>query len=447
MQVTEKHFNQILKELIDENPIACRAVLSIFDVVFTEDVETLAVTLSDNPRLMVNLSFLNRNAQTETDIKAVLLHEFLHILLNHTEQYKRMDALTNIALDSVINAIIHRSLGPGYSDFMSRYYADVKGVAVILRPMERADISKSLRSHKHKMAIQRLWQDIYDGKLVVDDILELTRTLKEVIPFKSIFQILKGKSLIGGHDKWKGKTLSDDLRKALERSLSEMNGDGIWRSPKERGIGANPYDALFVQKNEKMIRWERTTWQVLMKLLTPDRNAPQREWEDRETMMPILTERDRRSFMKALWSPLIPEAVWQANVPKKAATTQVYLDVSGSMNAEMQSLVSLLHQLRRFIRRPFWAFSDEVKPAVIERGVLKTQTTGGTSINCVFSHIAETRPGKALIITDGYIESCQEVLLNKSKDQTLHILLSRDGSAAEIQRARIPYTQLEKYLS
>ncbi len=38
------------------------------------------------------------------------------------------------------------------------------------------------------------------------------------------------------------------------------------------------------------------------------------------------------------------------------------------MNAEMGLLIALLAKLSRWIRRPFWAFSDEVAPAMIENG-------------------------------------------------------------------------------
>jgi hypothetical protein len=96
---------------------------------------------------------------------------------------------------------------------------------------------------------------------------------------------------------------------------------------------------------------------------------------------------------------------------------------------------------------PFWAFSDEVKPAIIQKGVLKTQTSGGTSMNSVLKHVADTGPGKALVITDGYIEQCDINLLRRISGQMIHVLLSRDGSPAQIQRAGIPYTQLEKYPS
>ena len=75
----------------------------------------------------------------------------------------------------------------------------------------------------------------------------------------------------------------------------------------------------------------------------------------------------------------------------------VYLDVSGSMNSEIGALTGLLCRLRGWIRSPFWAFSNEVAPARIDDGVLKTDTTGGTAMNCVLAHIARHAPGKALV--------------------------------------------------
>jgi predicted metal-dependent peptidase len=41
---------------------------------------------------------------------------------------------------------------------------------------------------------------------------------------------------------------------------------------------------------------------------------------------------------------------------------------------------------------------------VIERGALKAQTTGGTSMACVLAHLARTKPEAAVVVTDGYIE-------------------------------------------
>ena len=49
--------------------------------------------------------------------------------------------------------------------------------------------------------------------------------------------------LLGNHDDPAAR-LPDALKDALDRAMKEMNGSGIWRSPKDRGVGANPYEYL-----------------------------------------------------------------------------------------------------------------------------------------------------------------------------------------------------------
>ncbi len=90
MLIDKSLLRAILCQLIDENPLACRAVLSICDIEFTESVDTLAVTLSKPVVLKVNLRFVQEHCHTEDQVKAVLVHEFLHILLRHTSEIKVM---------------------------------------------------------------------------------------------------------------------------------------------------------------------------------------------------------------------------------------------------------------------------------------------------------------------------------------------------------------------
>jgi hypothetical protein len=120
----------------------------------------------------------------------------------------------------------------------------------------------------------------------------------------------------------------------------------------------------------------------------------------------------------------------------------VYLDVSGSMNAEMPLIVALLGRLAGWIRRPFWAFSTEIAPAVIERGRLKTDTTGGTSLACVLEHVATTRPAAAVIVTDGWVEAIPTALVRRTQPARLHAIVTRDGNPAPLRAAGIPYSQL-----
>ena len=68
-------------------------------------------------------------------------------------------------------------------------------------------------------------------------------------------------------------------------------------------------------------------------------------------------------------------------------------------------------------------------------------------MNSVLKHLGRHRSRQGLVITDSYIEQCDINLLRRISGQMIHVLLSRDGSPAQIQRAGIPYTQLEKYPS
>ena len=160
--------------------------------------------------------------------------------------------------------------------------------------------------------------------------------------------------------------------------------------------------------------------------------------------IPVLSPADRRAFLKAQWSPFLPESAWEGRRLQRDGTAQVYLDVSGSMDTEMPLVIALLNRLGRHIRRPFWAFSDKVAPAVIERGQLRPATTGGTSMQCVLEHVAKTRPDAAIVVTDGYIEAISPSEVAKTKGTRLHVLVTRSGNPALIAKAGLPYTQLEK---
>jgi hypothetical protein len=117
------------------------------------------------------------------------------------------------------------------------------------------------------------------------------------------------------------------------------------------------------------------------------------------------------------------------------------------MSAEMPHIVRLLGRLQRHIRKPLWAFSDEVAPATITDGRLVTSTSGGTSMTCVLEHLCRTSPDAAVIVTDGFIEKVPRSLLHKAKATRIHVLLSRDGSATALKDAGLFYTQLGRMMT
>ena len=441
--MSPEQFRAIYGELADENPFAIRAVLKVLCIEFTEDVPTLAVTIEARPRMLVNLGFVAAHCATEAEVKAVICHEFLHVLLRHTETFERLSPAEHIALDAVINAIIHRQLGPEYSSMMSRYYAAVTGVRRLLRPPHSySELWKGPPGSRYGQPdpVLAAWRGLYFGALVADDIADLARDLQDDAA------VLLA-ALLGGHEGTGGaldsaQPLPAVLREALGHVMKAMNGDGIWRSPRGRGVGASACTSRVAAADVDVEKWRRETWAVLKRHLLPDPEAARTEPEPYQFGLPVLSPGDRRASLRALWSPFLPEAVWHSERPGRAASAQVYLDVSGSMCSEMPLIVALLGRLSQHIRRPFWAFSDVVSPARIKAGQLVTASTGGTSMRCVLEHLARTKPRAAVVVTDGYIETLGRRDLAAARATRLHAVVTRDGNPALLAAAGIPYTQL-----
>ncbi len=453
----KERFRQLVIELIDENPFAIRAVLKILETEFTDKVPTLAVTCEGRPRLLVNIDFVTAHCKTDAQIKAVISHEFLHVLLRHTEEKKPFTAARHLALDAIINAIIHRQLGCPYSSMMSEYYSKADGLQKLLRPMNKEEEDFFYDNwdqwSEPKYAWITAWFALYGGQLVADDIEALALQMANaregelgtIGPFSISGAIPDelGDLLIGDHGGL-GTELPDELAEALSDAMKEMNGDGIWRSPKDRGIGANPYQAEIVGKKDDMRKWKSRTLALLKRYASPDPKSRATKEHPSSFMLPVLSPQDRRATLRATWNPFFPEAQWSNTIRKNQGSAQIYLDVSGSMSAEMPLIIGLLGQLSQYIRRPFWAFSDEVAPAVIKNGILKAETTGGTSMACVLEHVAKTRPESAIVVTDGYIERLDKRLIENITSTRLHVLITRDGNPGIIHRSRIPYSQLDK---
>jgi hypothetical protein len=160
--MTQDHFLALYRELIDDNPFAVRAVLQILQVSFTESVPTLAVSCETQPRFLVNLDFIARHCHSENHVKAVIVHEFLHVLLRHTESVGPLTRARHIAFDAVINAIICRTQGQEWASFFQSYYARAGGIAKLLRPPTPTEQSE-FWSIGNLSAINRAWKGLYPG--------------------------------------------------------------------------------------------------------------------------------------------------------------------------------------------------------------------------------------------------------------------------------------------
>ena len=428
------HFDVVLAEFVEDNPLACQGILSVARVVFTSDVPTLAVTLREDPPLLkVNPAFLATHIRTEDDLRALLLHEFLHVLLGHTRLFTRMDEATNFALDAVINHIVQRELGLVAGDFFRRFYTPKSDTCPfwLLRPEAPGDIRPGRESLV--TPIHRLRKGLLEGTVLADDVLDALASLDLLIP--------SGLPLIGSHGT--DPEVHPANRARLDRLFKELDGDGIFRRPLDHGVGAAPYVGEWSAK-DPVWQWRIQTARLLRSLLVPDPRSRPVSDGLLSYALPVAHAGDRRAALRALWNPLLPEFEWQAERVRPGGLTNVYLDVSGSMDAELTLLTGLLWRLRSWIRTPFQAFSNGVAPAKFVDGKLVTQTTGGTCFNDVLTHIIDHRPGKSLVITDGYIENPDTSLLKRlrSLGEEIHVLVSAAGTTGPFDRHSIPRTCL-----
>lgn len=414
--------------MIEENPLASRALLEITDIEFTGAVQTMAVTLSAKPVLKINLRFCNEHLKTENDVKAVLLHEFLHILLLHTEKYTISSPLLNIALDAIINSIIYRYKGMEYADFFKRFYHK-RNVGVLLRPLnilERLDDEW-----------EQLHRKIYSGKYCADDLFELLSYLRDKILDEEIKELL----LLGNHDD--NHQIPKEIKDILDQTMKKMDSALIWNKPQTRGTGdSKRTDEQAIVKYKKN-KWENSTFRLIQKSLIRDKKSKS-ETVTREMILPILSSHDSRALARYQFSGIIPLSKTEYLKTTESQRVSIYLDVSGSMDREIQSIVSLLYHFRSFIKLPLWVFSNEVEEARIKNGKLEYKSSGGTSISPVFVHLRKHKTEKCLIVTDGYVEKLDEVMLYGLRKDKINVLVSAEGNPSVFENAGIPYLQLEK---
>ena len=443
MRIDQDYFRSLLQETIDENPLACRAVLSLCRIDFTESVQTLAVSLGKPSVLHVNLGFLQRHCETEKHVKAVLIHEFLHILLGHTLKFKKMTPALNVALDAVINAVIHRKLGEEYSSMMAAYYRDAEGLLRLLRPATPEEHSAAYTAKRHHLPcdpLLHLHASLYTGQAVADDVLSIANSMGGKI--SEVF--LGGRpSLLGDHDRDLSEleNLDPADEQKLRQALVVLDAKGIFSdqdATKPQILSRAP-----VQKRVPL-PWRKQTLPVLRRLLVPDPRSRLTLPQTRTHLAPVLNTSDRRGTLRALWSPLIPEITWDTAHPQQAGSVQIYLDVSGSMNSFLDALIALLSGFSSHIRQPLWAFSTQVQPARIVAGELQTSTTGGTMLGCVYQHIRQTRPAKALIVTDGFVDDSSAGACPR-EFCTIEAIIPHDGhDAILVNQHKIPTTRLSK---
>ena len=427
MRIDETRFRAVLDDLLAEDPLACRGVFGISRISFTASVSTLAVSLQRPAMLEVNLDFVREHCRSEDDIKAVLLHEFMHVLFRHTDTFRSMTPLLNIALDSIINATIHRLAGARYSSFFARYYRDARGINQLLHT---PDCMKPGSSSFHT-----LWRDIYAGRVLAGDVYDL---LREVALKDLQARLPEGRFLLGNHEDGPPCDFMLELPPEIQKRLESLGRQHLGGGQAGRVTDLE----LERRKASRVASWEPVLRELIQRFACASPRARRTPVPSPDALLPILHPADRRSMLQSLWSPVFPQSRWPLVAPRPRPVINIYLDVSGSMNEHFPPLVDILIRHSSSLRHPFWAFSDTVEPACIRNGKLRTRTSGGTRMTAVLEHFLQSNAPRAVIITDGICERIAQTLASRLPRGSCAALLLPKGTTQFLAAAGVPCFKL-----
>lgn len=441
MEISLEMLERGLGELLELNPLVSAALLRVQTVEIGDEVESAAVSVGERPRMLVNPNFVRKHCETESDLQALLFHELMHVQLRHGMDGAPWTKARHLACDAVINALACRILPKSHSDFFARYYRFAQGPMRLLRAPrleELRDLRPGSRRPLREVQFHGVWRALYRGEVGVADI-ERILDLPDVSHMSASEREVLG-DLLGDHH-----ALAQPLPPSIEETVEAASARSTVIAKWKGGAGqvrAEPMKSRKSPRRKPDPDWCRLALSLLRRHARPEDGRMQKAIEIRKSVLPVLHCGDRRAALRSMWSPILPFSEWPAITKGTAQTTQVYLDVSGSMDPTLGHLVDLLWGVRELIRRPLWAFSTQVHPASFVDGALQAPTTGGTAIRCVLEHIGATKPQAAIIVTDGLVELVDSEWLRSTAGIRIHVLLLPKGDDRRLRAAGIPFTRL-----
>ncbi len=402
-------------------------LLGLMDIVASRDVATACVSLGGRSRLMINPDFVARARHTAFDLSMLVLHELYHVVLGHTRLYGHITPAQNWAFDAVINAQLSQLFpSPSETALFRRSYRADAFPECLLRPPE------GWRMPEETWHLTGVAGDVHralytDNSVSYED---LFRLLDSVLGGG---QGLDPNRLLGNHD---ANDEADDpgLLKEIRNIIAQ------WpmlheRSGRDLGDGLERRLLTLQRRHNAAVSMLRRALTRLAGTGTQGALSPVRTETPTESVLPYRSMLDRRAEVLACTgnSPMFFRA--ESSVPGLARSERVhvYLDVSGSMSGVVKALYEALTTLLDHVAPAIHLFStavSDISHDQLKKGVL--DTTGGTSIDVVTSHILKTKVKKALIVTDGWVGSIPSFhaeKLNKARVK-VHGVITSPGESA-----------------
>ena len=413
--------------------------LSLVDITVDETTETAAMECGPQPVMHLNREFVETRCQRDEHLMMLVMHEIYHLILGHTRLFPRTTRAHNIVFDAVINALLCQQFrDPLYTQFFTRLNSEKRFPGRLLRPPkgwpEKMEFAPKASENERKVL-----QLLYGPRANTVTYHEIMQLLEQELNEENA----ASGTLIGDHGgengEGAGDTVGQDdplvvgvLRKTTANWPTESNPSTgraetghilDWLLPKARTPRSEFLQALagLLRKASVLPASPQTpyAWKRQPSTLSSQTavyNLHDRTVESRTLMygeMPVLFATQIASS-RLRWTP--------------RDITHIYLDVSGSMSAELPWLVGALEPFSRRGLCRIYAFSTVVSE--VKRGEdfgKKIKNTYGTNINCVFAHLlgfprAKT-PGKIVVITDGYTGIPQVEYVEQFKQRRVELYL------------------------
>ena len=393
--------------------------LKLMDIRFVDkETNSAAVTCSTRPELLLNKDFVDTYCKTDEHLFMLVMHELYHIVLGHTHLFKRYTEIDNIAFDAVINAILCRMFPEEeYVSFFTSINTDESFPGCILRPIGENTPNKYIPTLKILYFTNTgTYFEVYEC---------ISHELEEMLKNGNIKYVL-----LGNHSDDNDDMNNPLLKKMLDKVVATWPRDHITNG---RDLGGNLED-----KTIEFAKAERTAYIKMKRLLrkagviqgSVSKNKTSVIYSREDATIPIVDYKDRTLLAKSLIykEPLLYNSTLtsQKIVRESNVQTLVYLDVSGSVVDDINHFATLLLKPYKNKECLLFVFSTIVVPVTYQdfrKG--KYQSTGGTSIDCIFNHYfslpKKKQTKKILILTDGYTGQVNKDLYQKIKDKKIEV--------------------------
>jgi hypothetical protein len=391
----------IVERILDAFPsgsYGLLALLRLLDIVETTEVDTASVECTSMPRLLINPKFVDAHAATPERLLMLVMHELHHVLLGHTRLFPRVTPADNVIFDAVINALLCRMFPKReHTSFFTGLYSDAHFPECLLRPpvgwkpSSLAAVPPALQA-KDLRGVQTVYRALYSETGA--NYQELYEALRSVVP------PLDGIRLLGSHGAEPAEL--EGLVFETVRSIVEH-----WPQPPDPIRGRSWHDLLRFE-SVRARRGNRSILRALLrKVAGPTGSALSRcESAGSATAVTPIPSGDRRAVvLQALGAlQLLYRTQSTGRVRERRDRVHVYVDVSGSIGDFKGALYGAVLDCRDVVHPAVHLFSTvlhDVSFDGLRNG--ECRTAGGTSIECVASHIQKHGVRRAVILTDGWV--------------------------------------------